>query len=157
MTNKLPYPFNDIVKKLEQIDNMIYYLDPEEHIPITSLQLQTNKIRKLICQVKETLSQLDNKLKTLDQKEENQEDQPEPNPSPQHNDQTSPEKEQTRRTARTSSKYQFVILYPIGESSDCDNGKVEYNCDMANKILDALVTGKHITIPNTFTVIVLEH
>lgn len=139
-------------KKLVEVFSGLSYIDRNPQ-PFTNVY----NVRKMLCQVKEMLSQLDNKLKTLDQKEENQEDQPEPNPSPQHNDQTSPEKEQTRRTARTSSKYQFVILYPIGESSDCDNGKVEYNCDMANKILDALVAGKHITIPNTFTVIVLEH
>lgn len=145
-------PIKDLIKKLEQAESELYYIDRNPQ-PFT----HAHTIKVILCQVKETLSQLDNKQKTSDQKEESQEDRPEPNPSPQHNDQTSPEKEQTRRTARTSSKYQFVILYPIGESSDCDNGKVEYNCDMANKILDALVTGKHITIPNTFTVIVLEH
>lgn len=121
---------------------------------ITPELLRTiNRIGERIWLVKETLNQLEPKLKTSDQKEENQEDQQEPRNSPLPNDQTSPAKEHKQKTPNPNKQY--IITYPIGTSL-CDDNTVN-NANLASDILDAIIAGDHITFPNYFELTVLEH
>lgn len=102
---------------------------------------------ELLWQVKGMLNRQAVKLKTLDQKEENQEDQPEQGSSTHNNDQTLPEKEQRLKT-RNTSKPQFVISYPAG--CTIYNEQSMDNAEIAEVITELLNIGQDIIMPNSF-------
>ena len=112
-------------------------------------------IRTLVCQVKATLNQLEPKLKTLDQKEESQEDQQEQESSIHNNDQKSPEKGQKQKI-RKPSRPQFVISFPEGKALCKVTGQIKDNSVIADMLLDALYNGLDISIPNTWTLQVIH-
>lgn len=104
-------------------------------------------------QVKATLNPLEVKLKTSDQKEESQEDQPEQESSTHSNDQTLPEKEQKPKT-RNTSKPQFVISYTAG--CTVYNEQIMDNAEVAVAIVELLNNGDDAVMPDYFQLQVIE-
>ena len=113
-----------------------------------------NRIGELVWQVKETLNQLEPKLKTSDQKEESQEDQLEQKHSTPNNDQTLPEKEHKLKTRKTS-KYQYIIYYPDVTYQDINTDDLIHAHTLAKDILEVLVKGGNAIIPHDLELTIL--
>lgn len=115
-----------------------------------------NRIGELLWQVKETLNQLEPKLKTSDQKVVNQEDQQEPKSSTPNNDQKLQEKEQLQRIARTN-RYQYILQYPEGIFRNKDTLEEADASDIASNLIDSMIVGNNVMMPNTFKLTILDH
>lgn len=108
---------------------------------------------EMTWQVKAMLNPQEVKLKTSDQKEVSQEDQPEQESSIPSNDQTLPEKEQRLKTKNTSN-IQFVVSHPDGET--VVDGEYISNYELAQSSIERLREGMDIILPPKFSLYIIE-
>lgn len=137
LTNK-----KDLLKKLDQALAELYYVKTNTY---------AKKAEALLWQVREMLDPDNPRQKTLDLREESQEDQLEQESSTPNNDPQLHVKEQSQRTLRRN---RYIVIYPPGSTTYKEINITRDNEELASLVIDHLERGYNVTLPNTWELII---